>query len=178
VTKRVDILRADSIDARIDELRRSAIATRETIADALKESDALNFVAKMKFEKIGHDPLHAKRPLNLIEQLNQTFTYLASFRGAQFLFNTHPHLSSLRLNLGNVSGWDLESSEDGGIVAEVFAAVTPSNNQKLNNDIKKVAAALEKHRYVIFMSPSCEAGKVAHPLAGDRVTVWSLGALN
>ena len=65
--------------------------------------------------------------------------------------------------------------EDDGVVAEVFAAVTPANNQKLREDIKKVRAASQKHRYVLFMSPGHREGPVSHQLAGNDVSVWSLG---
>ena len=129
----------------------------------------------MKFGQLGHDPLDPSRRLNLIEQLNQTFTYLAALRGAEFLFRRHQQITALNVNLGNASGWDLETLEDEGVVAEVFAAVTPSNNQKLREDIKKVRKASRQHRYVLFISPDYPEGPVANQLAGGDVFVWSLG---
>ncbi len=145
------------------------------MADLSRDSDALRALSRMKFSALGHDPLDPTRRLNLIEQLNQTFTYLAAFKGADFLFNRHPDVNMLTLNLGNVSGWDIETPEGEGIAAEVFAAVTPANNQKLRQDIKKVLAAPQRHRYVLFMSPGRREGPVSHQLAGEQVTVWSLG---
>lgn len=129
----------------------------------------------MKFEPLGHDPLDGSRRLNLIEQLNQTFTYLAALRAAEKLFQLHPEAASFVLNLGNVSGWDIESPDDGGIVAEVFAAVTPTNNQKLTADVKKLLSAHHTHRYVFYMCPGIPPGPVQHKLAGEHIRVWSLG---
>lgn len=177
MTKRLHLRREDGIPERIQALRESASATRVALNDILSESDPLVVLSRLKFGQVGHDPLNSTRRLNLIEQLNQTFTYLAAFKGAEFLFHRHTGISSLKLNLGNVSGWDIETPEDGGIAAEVFAAVTPANNQKLREDIKKMLAAPQQHRYVLFMSPGYQAGQLSHELAGESVTVWSLGAL-
>ena len=175
MTKRFALHREDGIQSRIQALRESAAATQSALQEALREPDGLTALARMKFEQIGHDPLDSSRRLNLIEQLNQTFTYLAAFKAADYLFYKHTRVTVLTLNLGNVSGWDIETLEDDGVVAEVFAAVTPANNQKLREDIKKVRAAAHKHRYVLFMSPGHREGPVSHQLAGNDVSVWSLG---
>jgi hypothetical protein len=128
----------------------------------------------MKFEKLGFDPLDTTRPLNLIEQLNQTFTYAASFKAAEYLLHSKQRFASLALNLGTDSGWDIESSENGGLAAEVFAAVDPRNNRKLEKDIAKVAAAQAAIRYVFFMCPGVTAGPYMTS-AGPGVEVVSLG---
>ena len=133
------------------------------------------FLFQLKFQQVGCDPLNQSRQLNLIEQLNQTFTYLASFNGAEFLFSRHPNVQSLTLNLGTSSGSDIETLEDGGIAAEVFAAVTPRNNRKLVNDIEKVSTTEARHRYVLFMSPEHEAGPYHGVPKAAGVVVWSLG---
>ena len=133
------------------------------------------FLYQLKFQAVGCDPLDLSRQLNLIEQLNQTFTYLASFNGATFLFERHPKVQSLSLNLGTSSGFDIQSPEGGGIAAEVFAAVTPQNNRKLAKDIEKVSASDAKYRYVLFMSPEHEAGPYRGAPKVTGVTVWSLG---
>lgn len=133
------------------------------------------FLFQLKFQQVGCDPMNPSRQLNLIEQLNQTFTYLASFDGAKFLFARHPKVQSLTLNLGTSSGSDIETAEDGGIAAEVFAAVTPQSNRKLVGDIEKVSATDAKHRYVFFMSPEHEAGAYRRPYKAQGVVVWSLG---
>ena len=175
MTKCIELRREDGVVDRLEMLRASAAATHSALATAVAEADPLRALARMKFEALGHDPLDGSRRLNLIEQLNQTFTYLAAFRAAEILFQLHPAVARLTLNLGNVPGWDIEASDDGGIVAEVFAAVTPANNQKLTADVKKLLLAHHTHRYVFYMCPGFPPGQVSHKLAGERVKVWSLG---
>ena len=50
--------------------------------------NALHALWALKVQKTGCNPLDAESPLNLIEQLNQTFTYLASAKEA--LIYSHP----------------------------------------------------------------------------------------
>lgn len=176
--KRVRLFRQVGVQAQIDALRSSANQTRHALIALLQGSDALSIMAELKFRQVGHDPMDSSRRLNLIEQLNQTFTYLVAFKAAEFLFARHLEVSALDLNLGNASGWDIESVENELLVAEVFAAVKPANNQKLRKDIDKVRSAPHRYRYVIFMSPEHHAGPHAHTAAGEDVTVWSLGSFS
>lgn len=113
---------------------------------------------KIKFEAIGFDPLNEKRELNLVEQINQSFTYLASFKATEVLLDEHPNHAPFRLNLGTSAGSDIESL-DGEVAAEVFASVTPTNNQKLKKDIEKVASTKASIKYSFFMSPKYKAGR-------------------
>jgi hypothetical protein len=175
VGKNLNLNRLD-IDGYKQRLFASAKHTQKVIRQLASIQDSTSFLATLKFNAIGCDPLNAEKPLNLIEQLNQTFTYLASFQGAEFLFSRHPDIPSLQLNLGTSSGFDIESDESGGLVAEVFAAVTPKNNQKLTKDCKRVAESQAKHRYVLFMSPKCpQAGPYPYKAAAQGVSVWSMG---
>ena len=83
-------------------------------------------------------------------------------------------MESLSLNLGIVSGTDIESSHNGGIAAEVFAATNPRSNQKLQKDIAKVQGVTASHKYVFFMCPNIETGKYkANNSQG--IKIWSLG---
>lgn len=170
----ISVTRSD-IREHLEALRASAEQTQNKLAELADAKDALEFLYQLKFNPVGCDPLSQSRELNVIEQLNQTFTYLASFNGAEFLFSRHPTVQILMLNLGTAAGSDIETPEDGGIAAEVFAAVTPRNNGKLTKDVKKVSRAKATHRYVLFMSPECEAGR--YPVASnpEGVIVWSLG---
>jgi len=129
----------------------------------------------MKFQSIGFDPIDGASSLNLIEQLNQSFTYLATIRALQVLFSRHPDLAPFKVNLGTASGSDIESSMGGGLAAEVFAAVTPSNNQKLKKDIAKLGATGSRHRYVFFMSPGYEQGRQLTLETEPGIEVWSVG---
>lgn len=174
MTKRLSVTRSD-IEGYRESLFASAEQTQIQIAELAGSEEPLAFLFQLKFQEVGCDPLNLSRQLNLIEQLNQTFTYLASFNGAEFLFDRHPKVKCLSLNLGTSSGFDIQTSEGGGIAAEVFAAVTPRNNRKLDSDIEKVSAAEAKYRYVLFMSPEHEAGPYRGTPKVAGVTVWSLG---
>ncbi|MFA6921139.1 MAG: hypothetical protein WC216_04800 [Gallionella sp.] len=174
MSKRISITRAD-LEERRELLLASAEQTQIQMAELAGAETPVQFLFRLKFEEVGCDPLSCSRPLNLIEQLNQTFTYRASFSGAEFLFERHPEVQRLVLNLGTSGGSDIETTEGGGIAAEVFAAVTPQNNGKLAADIEKVSKSSAKHRYVLFMSPEHEAGPYMGRSKAPGVTVWSLG---
>jgi hypothetical protein len=175
MSKRISITQAD-LEERRELLLASAEQTQIQMAELAGVEDPIQFLFRLKFEEVGCDPLNCSRPLNLIEQLNQTFTYLASFSGAEFLFERHPEVKRLDLNLGTSGGSDIETTEGEGIAAEVFAAVTPRNNGKLAADINKVSKSSAKYRYVLFMSPKHEAGPYKCKLNDPRVIVWSLGS--
>ena len=61
------------------------------------EPDGIEVLRRMKFTKIARHPL-ADRPLNLVEQINQTWTCLVSLRALPFLFERHPDAGGFRLN--------------------------------------------------------------------------------
>jgi hypothetical protein len=175
VGKRPTITRSD-LDGYRELLVASARQTQTVIAKLATTEDPITFLAKLKFERSGCDPLDVNTPLNLIEQLNQAFTYLASFEGAALLFSRHPEAHSLRLNLGTSPGFDIESEDAGGIAAEVFSAVTPQNNGKLAKDVQKVSKSPARHRYAFFMSPEHpQAGQYSTRSGSNEVCVWSLG---
>ncbi len=162
------------IHVHIEDIAHSAEQAQLRITEMSENTHAMNFMERLKFEKMGYDPLNSNRDLNFIEQLNQTFTYLASMKAAEFLFNQHPEISSLTLNLGTASGSDIESSDCGGIAAEVFAATKPSSNNKLNKDIQKVSETDAKYKYSFFMCPDIDPGEYVSKSSPD-VIVWSLG---
>ncbi len=68
----------------------------------------------------------------------------------------------------------IESDFDGGIAAEVFAAVHPKSNNKLQKDIQKVLDVNVKHKYVFFMCPNIKKGYYPN-ITKNEVIVWSLG---
>ena len=132
--------------------------------------------SKMKFGGIGFDPLDSKRELNIVEQINQSFTYLASFYALEILFTEYSELAPFRLNLGTAPGSDIES-ECGELAAEVFAAVAPTSNQKLKKDINKVLQSDAKLKFVFFMCPNFKLGR-QFQLEKDNVIVWALKGAN
>jgi len=153
----------------------SAELARARVQQLAATAHPSDFLYQLKFEETGCDPLNPARKLNLIEQLNQTFTYMASFKAAEYLLQSHPPFTVLILNLGTTSGWDIESAENGGLVAEVFAAVNPRNNRKIEKDMEKVAKDKAQHRYVFFMCPGIGAGPYHGISIPPGVNVLSVG---
>jgi hypothetical protein len=126
--------------------------------------------ARLKFDTCGCDPVDQSRPLNFVEQLNQSFTYLATIEGVRWLINRHPKHAPYALNLGTSSGSDIVSA-DGHVVAETFAATHPGSNDKLRKDIAKVRGVAAEYRYVFYLS---SARRQAAAVNEDGVTVIHL----
>ena len=145
----------------------AASRAAENLRGLVETRDPLDVLRKLKFEKCGAHPLEMY-PMNIMEQLNQTFTYLVSLDGVAHLLKRHADHAPFVLNLGTRCGYDIES-EDGEVVAEVFAAVRPSNNDKLAEDSQRVHNADARHKYVFFMSPGVAPGE--RQSAYDDVTV-------
>jgi hypothetical protein len=78
----------------------AAAAAAEGLFKQLRGGKDLSFLARIKFDACGFDPLDVTRSLNLVEQLNQTFTYLATIEGTRWLFERHPSRAPYQLNLG------------------------------------------------------------------------------
>jgi len=141
-------------DALIARLRDSADLTISRLRALVEgEPDSLRVLSQLKFEAVGCDPLSPTRRLNVIEQLNQLFTYKASFQAARWLLEGHPGHAPLILNLGTKAGTDIES-QDGQIVAEVFATVNPRNNRKLEKDIERLRRRDAPSKYVFYLAPN------------------------
>jgi hypothetical protein len=135
-------------------LRAEVFASTHFTLEALRRVctlDPLEALIRLKFTEVGRDPL-SERPLNLIEQVNQTFTYLTSFAAVEAIAGIHPNAWPIILNLGTTSGSDVES-QGASVAAEVFAAVRASNNRKLAKDIAKVARTPFNHKYVFYYCP-------------------------
>ncbi len=80
-----------------------------------------------KFERIGFHPVE-HRSINLVEQINQTWTYLAALEAARVLLNEHPSAGAMHLAPGAHASQELDimSEVRGEVGAEVFAAVHES----------------------------------------------------
>lgn len=158
--------------ARIDENAEAAL--EDISAQAKKGMKAL---FDIKFKPIGRHPT-AGHPLNFVEQLNQTFTYLCALEGSSLLWELHPNLTDLMVFPGAHApkgSLDIEA-RDGtqSIGAETFAAVTPSNNQKLKKDLDKLAMRKETFRYVFFISPRWPSTERQPHFERDGIMVWSI----
>jgi hypothetical protein len=177
-------LSKDMIDRNLDLLNQSAASTIDNIERIFNNTKSpIEKIQLLKFNQVGCDPLDINFKLNLIEQLNQTFTYMASFLAANYIFSEHPELKgdTITLNLGTQGGSDIESS-DRSIVGEVFATTYIRNNDKLNKDIIKVKAVEHvKHRYVFFIAPAIEQGLYQYKpkkIDLDGVKIISLKKIN
>jgi hypothetical protein len=162
------------IDQLIELVSKSAEKALLHVAKSTESRQGLQALWSMKFAPIGCDPLNSESPLNLIEQLNQTFTYLASAKALRLLLQLHPELAPFKVNLGTSAGSDIESGLNEGLAAEVFAAVKISNNRKLAKDIAKVLKTPARLKYVFFMCPGYEVGRQPK-LEQAGVEVWSVG---
>jgi hypothetical protein len=121
----------------------------------------LELFSALRFQPVGHDPLTGEA-LNVVEQLNQTFTILASLRAVERLIEMHAEANGFRLALATRSGRDIESVEPNLVAAEVFSATHPSSNDKLRKDIQRLASDGALHRYVFFAAPNFTRGRQAH----------------
>ena len=63
------------VDDHLDLLAKSAASALENIRSITNTRTPINALQLMKFNQIGYDPLDVSMKLNLIEQLNQTFTH-------------------------------------------------------------------------------------------------------
>jgi hypothetical protein len=152
VTKVIIIRTSGEADELMAVVRASAARAQSWIAG--QTGDPLDLLRRIKFDPIGFHPLE-DRPLNLIEQVNQTWTFAVAIAAARQLLKRHPDVGGLQLAPGAHASLELDimSLEAGYIGAETFAAVNPRNNGKLAADLDKLAGRMERHRYVFFMSP-------------------------
>lgn len=113
----------------------------------IESENAQEVFRQFKFEKIATEPLSGK-PENLVEVINQSQTYFVTLAATEYLLHLYP-AKAFTLNWGNVSGYDIEST-DGTIVAECFAATSYRSNGKLTADLKRLSAnqtALQKYEF-------------------------------
>ena len=155
-------------------------AARRTIEKLnTKSTDPLDALYSLRFDKSGYHPVNQQQ-LDLGEQLNQTFTVLASLAAAKRLLKCRPKCG-LRLHLAEEEGKDIESIRGGVLHAEVFTSVKREpNNRKFNEDIKKLAESGATHLYIFFYSPLYTSGRQrkleerARKRHDIEVEVWAL----
>ena len=113
----------------------------------LDSESPLDVFHKMKFDKIGIEPISGKEE-NIIEVINQLQTYMVSIMAVEYLLKEYPDKSFI-VNWGNISGYDIESL-DGEVISECFASTSYKSNRKLFTDLKKLnqnTAALFKYEF-------------------------------
>lgn len=151
--KRQSIATLSDVDRIETQITASAEATTGRLRVLLESSSGLDVLARLKFTPAGCDPLDPSRELNAVEQINQTFTYLACLAAVRWLLTKHPANAPYTLNLGSSPGSDIASS-DGLVAGEVFAATHPDSNDKLRKDFDKIGLSRADHKYVFYLSPS------------------------
>ena len=149
--KTITITSLEDLREQENRLNESAQRTVKDLKKKLNKPKSSEIFYSMKFDHSGHDPLDKKRSLNLIEQLNQHFTYLVSFKATAQLLREFPD-KSFTMHLGTSRGPDI-ISEDSSVVAEVFAAVNPRNNDKLKKDVERVSQYKSSQKFVFYHSP-------------------------
>lgn len=153
------IMSRDDLQQYLDEIDAATVLAMEEFATAPTPREALR---RMKFEQIGRHPIEKGRRLNLIEQVNQTFTYLVALKATEWLLDRHPESGGFRLAPGAVMAlpFDIMSVNEGLVDAETFAATHPGSNGKLVKDLAKLGGSTARHRYAFFYAPAFPAGRV------------------
>ena len=149
MTKTRTVSNLEEISALEKKVRAAIRKTVSALGGLIDNSKPFNLFYAMKFEPVGYDPLEPERPLNLIEQINQSFSYLVTLRGAAYLLRKHPTAVPFMLNFGTAPGPDIVSA-DRSVMAEAFAATRTDSNRKLRKDIEKMRARAAGHKYVFF----------------------------
>jgi hypothetical protein len=157
----------------IAKVREAADYAREWII--AQTGDPLELLRQIKFEPVGFHPI-GHGPLNLVEQVNQTWTFLAALAATRQLLMLHPDAGGFRLAPGAEAFQllDIMSEKDGFVGAETFAAVSPRSNDKLKKDLDKLACRSETHRYVFFLSPQHPGSERLSKFERDGIQVWSV----
>ncbi|MEO5820835.1 MAG: hypothetical protein ABIT71_10035 [Vicinamibacteraceae bacterium] len=167
------ILTARDIEGHRAGIRQAAEKTQAWLA--AQAGDPLELLRRMKFEEVGCHPVGGCA-LNIIEQVNQTWTYAVALEATRLLLDLHPGVGGFTLAPGASASQplDIMSVSKGFVGAETFAAVHPSNNGKLAKDLDKLAVRTETYRYVFFSSPRFPGVKRLPKLERDGIQVWSV----
>jgi hypothetical protein len=129
-------------DALMDKIRNTAASVRSWMA--AQSGDPLEMLRRMKFEPVGFHPIEG-HALNIVEQVNQTWTFCVALAAARQLLVLHPDVGGLRLAPGAdaCQALDIMSVKEGCVGAETFAAVTPQNNGKLAKDLLRARICID-----------------------------------
>jgi hypothetical protein len=167
----------EEIDPLLGEVRAAAERTAKELAELPTAGlDGIEILRRMKFTEMAWHPIAPERRLNLVEQINQTWTILVTLKALPFLFDRHSDAGGFRLNLGTAAGTDIESVEPNLVAAETFAAVRPSSNQKLTKDMEKLVRTcpMAKARYVFFGSPGFRHERQVKLETTEGIEVWAI----
>ncbi|EHN68042.1 hypothetical protein [Aliivibrio fischeri] len=73
--KSFSVVNEDEIDALKGKVLASINKASLQLQSELSNNSAISVFSKMKFGGVGYDPLNTDRELNIIEQINQSFTF-------------------------------------------------------------------------------------------------------
>ncbi|WP_457663193.1 hypothetical protein [Sinorhizobium medicae] len=160
-------------DRLLERVRDSARRVHDWIA--AQQGDPLDMLRRMKFEPVGFHPIEGYA-LNLVEQINQTWTFAVAVTAARKLLDLHPEAGGFHLAPGAhaARALDIMSVAEGLVGAETCAVVDPRNNGKIEKDIEKLAARPEACKYVFFMCPSYPETARVPRFEREGVQVWSI----
>jgi hypothetical protein len=134
----------------------------------LKAQPGLSLLRMIKFDTCGYNPESPNEKANFIEQVNQTFTALVSFKAVKWLWENGHKGKRFELNLCTQSGSDITETN---VVAEACAVVKSTNNNKLRKDIKRVCDINKLSKYVFYTSSkpvNLKKGLLNH----DETNIW------
>jgi hypothetical protein len=160
----------------MERVRAAAARTAQALVRLTEaEPDGIELLRKMKITEMAYHPLDDRR-LNLVEQINQTWTYLVTLKALPFLFERHPEAGGFQLNLGAEGGTDIMSLAPNMVAAEAFAAVHPKNNRKLAKDLQKLVQQCPeaRFRYVFFAAPGFRHERQVKLESVDGIEVWAI----
>jgi len=114
---------------------------------------------KLRFEQPFSSPLaqafgrQAGDTMNLIEFMNQAYTYLTGLAAISYLMRTRSTDNQYILYRSTYRGHDFESIE-GRLIAEVFASTASDTNRRLKQDIDRIKYLSNREKFIFFCSPS------------------------
>lgn len=150
MAKRIEINDLGEIDLFKEKIMNNTLLTTKKLVQTLMSVDGLEALKLLKFGKNGTDPLFEFEQ-NIIEQTNQTFTYLVCLDAVKILMYRH-NGTKFTVNFGTQNGFDVTSTDE-KIICECFASTRPDSNQKLEKDVKRVSLYEGADlRYVIYYS--------------------------
>jgi hypothetical protein len=160
-------------EALMELVRHSARKVHDWIAAQV--GDPLDMLERMKFEPVGFHPIEGY-PLNIVEQINQTWTYAVAIAAAKQLLQFHPDAKGFHLAPGAhaARALDIMSVAENMVGAETCAVVHPRNNGKIEGDVAKLEARNETYRYVFFMCPKFPRNERHSDFERNGVQVWSI----
>ena len=137
------------------QLLNGAARTAAWLHDFAGEPMAL--LKALRVDLVGHDPLTGG-PLNVVEQLNQTFTILVTLRAIERLLELHPEAGAFRLALEQaVVGTSRVLCQIMSQLRYFWQPVLTATTSWKN--LLRLSTDPGRHLYVFFASPEFAAGR-------------------